>query len=107
MLHIAQEEYGEVQYGLTYELDQFPAAYQQADYPSLKSIKSRLEQVHKQTVEYLRSLDDADLQADFEAQWGQTRPLIDFVAHVIEHEVHHRGELSLMLGMLGREGLDA
>jgi uncharacterized damage-inducible protein DinB len=27
--------------------------------------------------------------------------------HVVEHEIHHRGELSLILGLLGREGLDA
>ncbi|MCE7990102.1 MAG: hypothetical protein DYG89_53840, partial [Caldilinea sp. CFX5] len=26
--------------------------------------------------------------------------------HVLEHEIHHRGELSLILGLLGREGLD-
>jgi uncharacterized damage-inducible protein DinB len=25
---------------------------------------------------------------------------------VLEHEVHHRGELSLIHGLLGREGLD-
>jgi uncharacterized damage-inducible protein DinB len=29
------------------------------------------------------------------------------VWHVMEHEIHHRGELSLLLGMLGHEGLDA
>jgi len=27
--------------------------------------------------------------------------------HTIEHEIHHRGELSLTLGLLGRAGLDA
>jgi uncharacterized damage-inducible protein DinB len=26
--------------------------------------------------------------------------------HVLEHEIHHRGELSLIHGLLGREGLD-
>jgi len=25
----------------------------------------------------------------------------------MEHEIHHRGELSLILGLFGREGLDA
>jgi uncharacterized damage-inducible protein DinB len=29
------------------------------------------------------------------------------ILHVIEHEIHHRGELSLKLGLLDREGLDA
>jgi len=27
--------------------------------------------------------------------------------HTLEHEIHHRGELSLILGLLGRKGLDA
>jgi uncharacterized damage-inducible protein DinB len=27
--------------------------------------------------------------------------------HVLEHEIHHRGKVSLILGLLGREGLDA
>ncbi len=26
--------------------------------------------------------------------------------HVLEHEIHHRGELSLILGFLGKQGLD-
>jgi uncharacterized damage-inducible protein DinB len=29
------------------------------------------------------------------------------IGHLIEHEIHHRGELSLILGLLGREGLNA
>ena len=28
-------------------------------------------------------------------------------SHVLEHELHHRGELSLCLGLLGKPGLDA
>ena len=29
------------------------------------------------------------------------------IEHMIDHEIHHRGELSLILGLLGREGLNA
>jgi uncharacterized damage-inducible protein DinB len=50
---------------------------------------------------------DEDLEIEIEAQWGETYPLIDMIWHVMEHEIHHRGELSLILGLLGREGLDA
>ncbi len=42
-----------------------------------------------------------------ETPWGAKSRRIELLWHVIEHEIHHRGELSLMLGMLGREGLDA
>jgi uncharacterized damage-inducible protein DinB len=29
------------------------------------------------------------------------------ISHLLEHEIHHRSELSLILGMLGTDGLDA
>jgi uncharacterized damage-inducible protein DinB len=107
ILHIAHEEYGEIQYGLTREIGEFPPPFPNEEYPSIRSIKGLLASVHKQTIEYLETLDDTDLDQEFEAQWGEKRALIEFIAHVIEHEIHHRGELSLILGVLGREGLDA
>ncbi|NIM94197.1 MAG: hypothetical protein GTO18_10865 [Anaerolineales bacterium] len=107
MLHIAHEEFGEIQYGLSKELHEFPPAYELDEYPTIGSIKDLLTDVHTQTEMYLNSLEDQDLEDEFEAQWGETRPLIDFIFHVMEHEIHHRGELSLIIGLLGREGLDA
>ncbi|MGD2041310.1 MAG: DinB family protein, partial [Anaerolineae bacterium] len=107
ILHIAHEEYGEIQYGLTREIAEFPPQFSKDEYQTLQSIQALLAGIHKQTIEYLETLDDTDLDQEFEAQWGETRPLIEFIAHVIEHEIHHRGELSLILGLLGREGLDA
>jgi len=107
ILHIAHEEYGEIQYGLTYEIDEFPPGFQEEEYQTIDSIKALLASVHDETTKYLETVADDELENDFEAQWGETKPLIDFIAHVIEHEIHHRGELSLILGLLGREGLDA
>jgi uncharacterized damage-inducible protein DinB len=40
------------------------------------------------------------------SHWGEPIPLRWIIWHVLEHEVHHRGELSLILGLLGKEGLD-
>ena len=37
---------------------------------------------------------------------GEVFTLRWIIWHVLEHEIHHRGELSLALGLLGREGLD-
>ena len=107
ILHIAQEEYGEIQYGLTRKIDAFPHPFRDDIYRNVESIKTLLGEVHGETIKYLESLKAHELGSDFEAQWGETRPLIDFILHVIEHEIHHRGELSLILGLLGREGLDA
>ena len=107
ILHIAQEEYGEIQYGITREIDEFPPSYEEDSYPSIESLKALLAGVHKETIGYLESLADEYLEKEIEAQWGETYPLIDMIWHVMEHEIHHRGELSLILGLLGREGLDA
>ncbi len=107
MLHIAHEEEIEIRYGLLGELDEFPAAYQPEDYPAKDSIKSLLSQVHHRTETHLQSLADEDLDKDIEARWGETYKQVNMILHVMEHEVHHRGELSLILGLLDREGLDA
>lgn len=106
ILHIAHEEYGEIQYGLTRKIDEFPPRFRENEYQRLKPIKTLLASVHNETISFLESLDDNELEDEFEAQWGETKPLIDFIVHVIEHEIHHRGELSLILGLLGRVGLD-
>jgi uncharacterized damage-inducible protein DinB len=107
ILHIAQEEYGEIQYGIIREIDEFPPLYEEDSYPTIESIKALLAGVHNETLTYLESLADEDLETEIEAQWGETYPLIDMIWHVMEHEIHHRGELSLIHGLLGREGLDA
>jgi uncharacterized damage-inducible protein DinB len=107
ILHIAHEEYGEIQYGLAKGIPEFPAPFPGDSYQDLESLKGLLASVHQETVRYLESLDDQELEKEFTAGWGDTRPLIDFILHVMEHEVHHRGELSLILGLLGREGLNA
>jgi uncharacterized damage-inducible protein DinB len=107
MLHIAQEEYGEIQYGITGELDGFPPPYSQDSYPTSVSVETLLADVHRETLAVLESLEGEELEKEIEAGWGGSYPLIDMIWHVMMHEIHHRGELSLILGLLGREGLDA
>jgi uncharacterized damage-inducible protein DinB len=107
ILHIAHEEHGEIQYGLTRKLGEFPAPFREAEYQTIDSLKGLLAWVHSETGLYLQTLYDEDLDHEFNAQWGETKPLMDFIVHVMEHEIHHRGELSFILGLLGRDGLDA
>jgi uncharacterized damage-inducible protein DinB len=107
LLHIAQEELGEIQYGITGELDTFPSEYSQDEYPTKASIHALLSEVHDSTLSYLQRVEDEDLYLEVEAGWGGKYLLIDLIWHVMEHEIHHRGELSFILGLLGRDGLDA
>jgi uncharacterized damage-inducible protein DinB len=106
-LHIAHEEHGEFAYGITQELDHFPADYADTEYPDRQSIKNLLDSVHGKTISYLREKTTEELNDVIQTPWGAEYRLIEMLTHLIEHEVHHRGELSLILGILGRKGYDA
>jgi hypothetical protein len=70
-------------YGLVPEIGEFPLSFPNEEYPSMRSIKGLLASVHNQTIAYLEKLDDDELRHEFEAQWGETRLLVDFIAYVI------------------------
>lgn len=107
MLHIAHEENIEFNYGIAQTLTELPSEYDPRSYPNIAAIKSLLASVHAPAVEYLSKLDDAALSQVISTPWGASQPLIEMLGHIIEHEIHHRAELSLILGILGRKGLDA
>ena len=102
---IANAEEGWFRLIATKERDEWPADYTLDNYPSRDAIKSLLTDVHARTFAYLATLTSDDLDTVVESPWGQFT-LGFIIWHVLEHEIHHRGELSLILGFLGREGLD-
>jgi uncharacterized damage-inducible protein DinB len=105
-LHIANAEEGWFRYAVKKEFSEWPPTYTLEDYPTLDSIKTLLAEVHNRTRAYLVSLQWEDFGRTFQAPWGEQFSIGWVIWHVIEHEIHHRGELSLILGLLGREGLD-
>jgi uncharacterized damage-inducible protein DinB len=107
MLHIAHEERGEVGYGILQELEEWPPVYGTGDYETIRDVKELLTDVHNQTLDYLKTLTYDDLRRTISTPWNEDYLLGDMLAHVIEHEVHHRGELSLILGLIGRVAPDA
>lgn len=105
MLHIADAEVFWLDSVIMNAPEAGADVYTLANYPSTALIKALLGGVHRRTAEILASFTLDDLQ--------QTRiyrdkrlPLNWIIWHVVEHEIHHRAELSLMLGMMGRTGLD-
>jgi uncharacterized damage-inducible protein DinB len=106
-LHIAHEEAIEMLYGMAKVLPELPDPYPPGDFPTTESIRGALEQVHARTLAYLRGLDGAALHTETTLAWGEASTPLMVVQHMIEHEAHHRGELSLALGILGRTGFDA
>jgi uncharacterized damage-inducible protein DinB len=104
-LHIADAEEGWFRLAITKERSEWPSDYTFENYPTKDAIKTLLSEVHVKTMAYLETLTVDDLATAIEAPWGKFS--IGFIIwHVLEHEIHHRGELSLILGVLGREGLD-
>jgi len=106
-LHLAQEELGEFAFGITRALPEFPPDYDPAAYPDLESVKALLAAVHEPVVEFLSNASDEDLLKTILTPWGAEFRQVEMLLHILEHEIHHRGELSLALGLLGRPGLDA
>jgi uncharacterized damage-inducible protein DinB len=106
MIHIANAEEGWFRYAVQKEFDEWPSYLDFKNYPDKKSIIDALEDVHHKTELYLETLTEADLNDIIETPWGESIPLYWVFWHVLEHEIHHRGELSLILGMLGKEGLE-
>src|SRR5262249_7764165 len=62
VLHIAQEEQGERDYGVRQTLDAFPAAYDPQEYATREAIQALLAAVHAATVAYLGTVEDGDLE---------------------------------------------
>jgi uncharacterized damage-inducible protein DinB len=85
--------------------DGWPTDYTLENYPSREAIKSLLVEVHAKTFAFLATLTMDDLDTIIDSPWGEFS-LGFIIWHVLEHEIHHRGELSLIIGTLGREGLD-
>jgi len=107
MLHIAHEEFGEVQHGITRTLPVWPEDFAPDQYPTMAAISRKIDEVHAATRSLLQSLDDQALAQTVETPWGSSGTREELLGHVLEHEIHHRAELSLILGLLGRQGLDA
>ena len=101
--HIGAAEEGWFRHAVTHELDERPK-YAAEDYPTVGSVVALLEEVHDRTDAYLETVDVADLDQIMARTWGGDLPLRWVIWHVLEHEIHHRGEIFLMLGLMGIEG---
>lgn len=103
--HIAEAEDGWFRHVIQGELADWPN-YSTAAYPTIEAVKNLLAEVHVRTEAFLKTVDVVDLDRVIEASWGKRFTLTWIIWHVIEHEIHHRGEIFLMLGLLGLQGPD-
>jgi len=104
-LHIADAEEGWFRHIATRKIESWPSHFTLENYANISAIQAALAETHTKTMAYLETLTVSDLNTTIESKWGDFS-LRFIIWHVIEHEIHHRGELSLVLGLLGRTGLD-
>ena len=104
--HIANAEEGWFRHIVTGELEEWPRDYTAADYPTVDAVKLLLQEVHSRTATYLKGVTAADVDQRIQLSWGPEVTLRWVIWHVLEHEIHHRGEIYLMLGLVGLEAPD-
>jgi uncharacterized damage-inducible protein DinB len=107
LVHIAEAEEGWFRYVVEQKTKSWDeAGIKNASYPTVASLKRLLSGVHDRTDTFLKTLPVEELDRLCQDPWGKTRPLRWIIWHVLEHEIHHRGELFLMLGLMGMQAPD-
>jgi len=76
------------------------------NYPTLDAIRAYLADEQQRTLSLLEGFDINVWNQPFRYPDGYYYTPGRVFWHVLEHEIHHRGELSLIMGLLGRDGLD-
>jgi len=105
MLHIADCEDNWLHGVVRNEFEPW-IGYPFKDYPNKAAIVEVLNKARERTLPLLEGLEESNLEDKYAIPDGHKFTLRWIIWHVLEHEIHHRGELSLILGILGREGLD-
>jgi uncharacterized damage-inducible protein DinB len=76
-----------------------------ADYPTLESVVDKWGQVERDMRAFLSGLTDDDLSREVEFAFGagpkHSIPMSGILEHAAIHAVHHRGQVSLLMRMLG------
>ena len=76
-----------------------------ADFPTVESLMQAWQTVEAQVRNFLATLKDEDLTFDVEFVIGgaekRSMPLGELMQHAATHGVHHRGQVTLLLRLLG------
>jgi uncharacterized damage-inducible protein DinB len=70
---------------------------------TVRAIQAELTRTHKETLEYLGTVPMDDFNRIVQVPGDGTPKLGWILWHVLEQQIHHRGELFLCLSLLGME----
>ena len=99
--HMINVEQGWIHYVITRELDEWPDADSES-LPTVDAIVSELESTHSKTMDYLETVSANDFNRIVQVPGDGTPKLGWILWHVLEQQIHHRGELFLCLSLLGK-----
>ena len=68
---------------------------------SIEKILTFMERLHAESISVFGGLTDADLRRKCPTVGGAEVPIPVYLRSMIEHEIHHRGEMYVYLGILG------
>ena len=68
---------------------------------SYDNVLKYFERMHRESVEIFSRLIDSDLERKCETPGGASITVWKWLRSMVEHEVHHRGQIYLYLAMLG------
>jgi uncharacterized damage-inducible protein DinB len=66
-----------------------------------EAVLGYFERMHAESLEIFRTLTPEDLARRCETPGGASIAVWKWLRSVVEHEIHHRGQIYLMLGLLG------
>jgi uncharacterized damage-inducible protein DinB len=69
---------------------------QERSFKDIDAMKTYMEEVEKQSRAYITKLSSAQLDKQFELRKNKFR-IEDLLMHVVEEEIHHRGELLCLM----------
>jgi len=67
----------------------------------LENVLALMERMHKESLDIFSRLSDADLQTKCKTPAGTELTKWKWLRLMVEHEIHHRGQIYLYLAMLG------
>ncbi len=75
------------------------------DFNSLHEVKTAFEKVERYVIEFLNELQESDFKRlvsyDTGAPEKRTMPIGELMFHVMNHNAHHRGQVALLIRMMG------
>jgi uncharacterized damage-inducible protein DinB len=66
-----------------------------------EAVLAYLDEMHRQSMDIFRELTPEDLQRRCETPGGARLAVWKWLRSMVEHEIHHRGQIYVMLGILG------